>query len=405
MTTLGSPSPPARVVAAACLASAVVTAGIQGIAPALPAIQQQFALSAAQVAWITSVYLFPSMFSAFAAGALADRIGLRPVLTGALAVYGLGAVVLLFDPSLWALLGVRFVQGAAFGAVLAASVDLIGTVAPTGRPAARAQGRRIVTMAAAEAVLPMAAGALLALAWFAPFALQLLALPVAVLCWVAVPPVRRTAKASAGGRLSTVRRSPAFLSVQLLAALRFIFKFAVLTYFPLLAVDELGISPAVLGIALGVCFAASAVAAHLTERLAARWSAAQLIAGCLLSLVVTVTAMAVASSPVVALTALLLFGIQDGVYGVAHNVVVTGLAPQQARSTYVGVTSTVRNVGKFTAPIVFGAATLVLTVSQSFLVLGALAVASLAVTRPVIRAERDAVGAEAAEPAISGRDG
>jgi sugar phosphate permease len=105
------------------------------------------------------------------------------------------------------------------------------------------------------------------------------------------------------------------------------------------------------------------------------------------------------------------------VYGVAHNVLVTEMAPPDARATYVGVTGTVRNVGKFTAPLLFGAATLVLTVSQSFFVLGAIGLASLAVARPVIRAERTAVAAEAEQlietekvsetepPGTRGRDG
>lgn len=398
-------SPSGRIVAAACLASAVVTSGVQGVAPAIPAIQAEFDLSAAQVALFTSVYLFPSMFSALLAGALADRIGTRPVFSGALALYGLGAVVLVLEPGLDVLLAVRFLQGAAFGAVLSMSVAIIGSVVPSGPLAARAQGRRIIVMASAEAVLPAAAGAMLAIAWFAPFALQLLALPVALLCWLVLPSVRPIRKKGAGG-IRAVAGTPAFAGVQLLAALRFVFKFAILTYFPLLAVDEVGLSPAVLGIALGISSVVSAVTAWLTEKLAHRWSSAQLIAACLVALVASVVAMAFAVGPVLALLALLVYGVQDGVYGVAHNVLVTELAPAGARATYVGVTGTVRNVGKFTAPVIVGAATLVLTVSQSFLVLAVIGVASLAVTRPVIRAERDAVTSGTAVPAAtSGRDG
>jgi MFS family permease len=397
----GSRSSSGRIVLAACLGSAVVTSGVQGVSPAIPAIQQEFGLSAAQVALITSIYLFPSMFSALAAGALADRIGTRPVFAGALAVYGVGAVLLLFDPSLAVLLGVRFVQGAAFGAVLAMSVGIIGGVVASGPKAARAQGQRIIVMSSAEAVFPVAAGALLALAWFAPFALQLLALPTAVLCWVVLPSVRPTRKKGGGGAMRAVVASPAFVWVQVLAAPRFLFKFALLTYFPLLAV-ELGLTPTVIGVAIGVASVVGAVTAWLTEKLAHRWSSAQLIAGCLLALVVSVVAMALAVEPVVALVGLLLYGIQDGVYGVAHNVLVTEMAPASARATYVGVTGTVRNVGKFTAPLLFGAATLILTVSQSFLVLAAVGVASLAATRPVIRAERETVAAEAEQIAEAG---
>jgi ACDE family multidrug resistance protein len=161
---------------------------------------------------------------------------------------------------------------------------------------------------------------------------------------------------------------------------------------------DLGMSAAALGVAIGVASVASAVTAWLTEKLAHHWTSAQLIVGCLLSLVVSALAMALAVEPVVALCGLLVFGIQDGVYGVAHNVLVTEMAPAGARATYVGVTGTVRNVGKFAAPMLFGAATLVLTVPQSFLVLAGIGLISLAAARPVIRAERAALRTEADEP-------
>jgi MFS family permease len=407
----GSRSSHGRIIAAACLAAAVVTSGVQGVAPAIPAMQEEFDLTAAQVALITSVYLFPSMFSALAAGALADRIGTRPVFTAALVLYGLGGLVLLLDPSLSVLLVVRFVQGIAFGAVLSMSVAIIGAVVSSGPPAARAQGQRIITMASAEAVFPAAAGVLLTIAWFAPFALQVLALPTAAFCWAVLPAVRTSRSGSHGGGLRAVASSPAFVGVQLLGALRFIFKFAILTYFPLLAVQEGGLSLAVLGVALGVSSVVSAVTAWLTEKLAHRWASAQLIVACVLSLVLSVVAMAVATGPAMVLFALLVFGIQDGVYGVAHNVLVTEMAPAGARASYIGVTGTVRNIGKFTAPMLFGAATLVLTLSQSFLVLAVIGLASLATARPVIRAERAALAPEPAPllepepPALPGRDG
>lgn len=402
-------SSPARVIAAACLAAAVVTSGVQGVSPAIPTIQQEFALTAAQVALITSVYLFPSMFSAFAAGALADRIGTRPVFAGALGLYGIGGAILLFDPSLAVLLSVRCVQGIAFGAVLSMSVAIIGAIVPSGPPAARAQGQRIITMASAEALFPAVAGLLLTLAWFAPFALQLLALPAAAFCWAVLPSLRTPRKGDGGGGMRTVSSSPAFVGVQLLGALRFIFKFAILTYVPLLAVQQGGLSPAVLGVALGVASAVSAATAWLTERLSHRWSSAQLIVGCVVALVLSVVAMALATGHVLVLLALLLYGIQDGVYGVAHNVLATEMAPPGVRASYIGVTGTVRNVGKFTAPMIFGAATLFLSLSHSFLVLAAVGLSSLLVARPVIRAERAVLHPEAAPetelPRSPGRDG
>lgn len=378
-----------RVVMTACLGAAVVTSGVQGVAPVIPAIQAHFHLSAAQVALITSVYLFPSVLSALPAGALADRIGVRPVFAGALAVFGLGGVVLLLEQGWWLLLGIRFLQGAAFGVVMALSVSIIGGVVASGPPAARAQGRRIVYMSAAEAVFPVTAGLLLTFGWYASFVLQVLALPLALLSWFFLPTVRPPRKA--GGAKAAMREvveTPGFVGVQFLAALRFIFKFAVLTYYPLLAVNEIGMSGVAVGFALGAASLLTAVMAWWTEKLVKRWSSSQLMGGCLVAVVLSMSGMATAQGPVLIVLALLVFGLQDGIFGVAHNVLVTEMAPHELRSTYVGVTGTVRNVGKFTAPMVFGAATLAFSISHSFLVLAGIGVASLAAARQVVRAQR-----------------
>ncbi|WP_116951442.1 MFS transporter [Jiangella endophytica] len=390
---------PGMVIAVASLGAAVVTAGMQGIAPALPAIQDRFDLSSAEVALITSVYLLPSVLSALAGGILADRVGSRPVIAGSLLLFGLGGGLLLLDVSFWTLLAIRFVQGAAFGAVLSLTVGIIGDVAPTGAAAARGQSRRIIAMAIAEAVLPIAAGLLIAwgLGWSSPFALQLLAVPLAVLAWRVLPPLRRPAPESgtagsagsagaappSSGGMRAVLRAPAVVGVQVLAAMRFVFKFPVITYYPLLATGQLGLSPATVGVVMGVSAAIAALTAALTEKLAGRWTSAQLIGGSLVVAALSVSGMAAGEWVALAIIAMLVFGAQDGVYGVAHNVLVTELAPPGLRSTYVGLTGMVRNVGKFAAPALFGAATLVLTLTQTFLVLGAAGLASVAVARRV----------------------
>lgn len=385
---------PGLVILVASLSSAIVTSGMQGIAPALPAIQDQFSLTSAEVALITSVYLLPSVVSALVGGMLADRIGTRPVIAGSLLLFGIGGGLLLLETPFWALLAVRFVQGAAFGAVLSLTVAVIGDVVASGPAAARGQSRRIIMMAIAEAVLPIVAGLLLAwqLGWSSPFALQLLALPLALMAWRVLPPlVRAPAGAAADavgppgktGGMRAVLRAPAVVGVQILAAMRFVFKFPVITFFPLLASDELGLSPAAVGVVMGVSAAISAGTAALTEKLAGRWTSAQLIGGSLVVAALAVGGMAAGEWVALAVVAMLLFGAQDGVYGVAHNVLVTELAPPGLRSTYVGLTGMVRNVGKFAAPALFGAATLVLTISQTFLVLGAVGLASVGVARRV----------------------
>jgi MFS family permease len=155
----------------AALTAGFLTSGMQGIVPAIPAIRDHFGLDNFEVGLITSVYLLPGLFSAYAAGVLTERIGARKVVVGGLLVFGLGGALLMVAHDLGTLLAVRFVQGIVFGALQSMTVGIIGSAAQSGRAAHRDQSRRIVAMAASESLFPVVGGMLLALSWFAPFSM------------------------------------------------------------------------------------------------------------------------------------------------------------------------------------------------------------------------------------------
>src|SRR5690606_18886764 len=208
------------------------------------------------------------VFSAMLAGMLADRAAMRPVFTGCLLLFGLsGAAVALVD-GLTGLLALRVVQGAAYGAVVSLSVSIIGGVVASGPAAARAHGRRIVALTASEAVLPVLGGMLVALGWRGAFWLQLLALPLGVWAWRALAPGVERRALSNRARTAVLLRAPALGKVQVLAVMRFVVKFGVITYFPVLAAQALGMSATGIGLALGAHSVLGALAAWQTVRLA-----------------------------------------------------------------------------------------------------------------------------------------
>lgn len=387
------------VVWVATLTAGLVTSGMQGIVPAIPAIRDHFGLSNFQVGLVTSVYLLPGVFSAFAAGVLTERIGSRRVVAGGLTIFGLGGVLLVVVHDLGTLLCVRFVQGIVFGALLSMTVGLIGSVAKSGLSAHRAQSRRIVGMAAGETLFPIAAGMLLGFAWYAPFAIQILALPLALVAWLVLPDdPKQSGRQAKADPPESIWKAPGLVGVQILAAARFIFKFAVLTYVPVLAVDEVGMSAGLLGWLIGAASALSVVTALLSERLAARLRSSEMIIACMLLITISLVLIGSGKAAIVMATGLLLYGIQDGVYGVAHNVLANEMAPQGARMSYVGLTGTTRNIGKFAAPLIFGAATLVLSIPAAFFAFGVLGVAGAGVAFNVARTQR-ALEAAADRPA------
>jgi MFS transporter, ACDE family, multidrug resistance protein len=377
------------VVWVASLTAALLTSGMQGIVPAIPAIRDHFGLDNFQIGLITGIYLLPGVFSAFAAGLLTERIGQRKIVVGGLALFGIGGALLLVVHDLGTLLAVRFVQGIVFGALLSITVGIIGSVAPSGQAAHRGQSRRIVAMAAAETLFPIIAGMTLALAWYAPFSMQILTLPLAVVAWYVLPEgPKRAARGAKDAPAVSVWKAPAIVGVQVLAAARFIFKFAVLTYAPVLAVDRVGMSAAVLGWVVGASGALATVTALLSERLASRLRSSEMILACMVLIAVSLVLIGAGSTAVVVAIGLLLYGVQDGFYGVAHNVLVNEMAPTGARMAYVGLTGTVRNIGKFVSPLAFGAVTLVLSIPQAFYAFAGLSVVGAAVALQVARKQK-----------------
>lgn len=392
---------PGPIIWVASLTAGLLTSGMQGIVPAIPAIRDHFGLDNFEISLITGVYLLPGVFSAFAAGWLSQRIGERPVVIGGLGVYGLGGVTLLVTHDLGTLLAVRFCQGIVFGALLSITVGIIGSVAPSGPMAHRGQSRRIVVMAASEALFPVAGGFLLAVSWYAPFAMQITTLPLAVVAWFVLPPRRPQVSSPTGpaAAAASVWKAPAIVGVQVLAAARFVFKFSMLTYAPVLAVDLVGMSPALLGQIIGVSSVLAVITALLSERMAARLRSSELILACMLLIAVSLILIGSAASVWVVAIGLLIYGVQDGVFGVAHNVLVNELAPVGSRMAYVGLTGTVRNAGKFLAPLLFGAGTLVLSLPDTFFAFAAVSVLSAVVAQRVARTQR---ALERAGPGESG---
>jgi DHA1 family bicyclomycin/chloramphenicol resistance-like MFS transporter len=103
---------------------AVHSTSVDAIFPAIPELRAEFGLSpgAAQLAVGAFIYVYGVSQLLF--GPLADRIGRRPVVLGAMAVYGLAGIAATLAPSFVALVAARVFQGigAAAGPPLARTV-------------------------------------------------------------------------------------------------------------------------------------------------------------------------------------------------------------------------------------------------------------------------------------------
>lgn len=153
------------------------------VSPILETLTGPFDVSLAAIGLLVTVHSAPAIVLIPFVGALTDRIGRKPVLVVALALFGAGGVGIAATTDFRVALALRLCQGigaAGLGPVIVTSIgDLYA-----GPREATAQGFRLGVGGSTNVVFPVVAGALVALAWQYPFLLYGIALPIAVLVYL-----------------------------------------------------------------------------------------------------------------------------------------------------------------------------------------------------------------------------
>jgi MFS family permease len=374
-----------RAVVALAIAAAVGTLfGVQGIAAALPALEQDLGISDAQLGLFTAAYMLPAVIFAVPLGYAADRYGRRRVFVSMALLYSLAGAAQALTSDYWALLALRFLQGIGFGALMPLSMTLIGD-ALRGAEQVRAQSHRQIGMALGEFVLPLVGAALAAVSWQLALGAQGALLPLALAGLVVLSDTRSDAVETGYAReLRVAVAQPGMPGVLTAGFLRFVCKFALVAYLPLLLVDggaSLGQAALVLSIASGVAAAINFFVTGLLRR-----SSASLLLGAAVVIVgVTMLGFALASSWQVAILVAVVYGIADGTLSVVQNALVTEAAPAGVRAGLVAVSGMTRNAGKLAAPLAMGALILAVPVSAALALVGVATLASVPLLRPVRR--------------------
>jgi MFS transporter, DHA1 family, multidrug resistance protein len=246
MSTTGTAAAPSfRFVAVLVLATALGPFAMQVFLPALPAIQQDFAVGAATAQLVFSLSAFAIAVATLFYGPISDRVGRRPALIGGLVVYLVGSVVCALAPSITVLIVGRIVQaaGGSAGIVLSRAIvrDLYGR-----ERSATVLAYITMAMVAAPMVAPAFGGLLADLSgWRSVF---LAGAAVGVLILLAVraelaETARGVGEASpwAHGRsFARLLRSPAFLGYALQGAFSIAVFFCFLAAAPYLMVKVMG---------------------------------------------------------------------------------------------------------------------------------------------------------------------
>jgi MFS family permease len=254
-------------------------------------------------------------------------------------------------------------------------VALIGDLFD-GRARTAAVGYNSAALNVGTACYPAVGGAVAALGWYWPFALPIIALPMAgLVAWLLdVPAEAAASESSAPGSLWTVLRQPDILGLLLASTANFILLFgSYVAYVPELIDQRFTSQSAVIGLVVASASISNGLAATQVERLARHVARRRLVAGAFVLSAVTLGAIPYMPSLVGVVAAAVGFGAAQGTSITATLALLTDRAPGSQRATVLSVNATAIRLGQTVGPAAMGGVLAVAGLDAVFLAGGVFA--------------------------------
>lgn len=346
-----------------CGSTMAVMAGQGVVGPILPLFARDFGVSTATIGLTFTAFGLARLLLNIPAGLWADRRGRRFLLIGGPLITAIGMLGSGLAPSIWVLLGWRFVAGAGSALYMTgAQIYLIDIAADDerGRYIAANQGALLVGVTAGPAI-----GGVLAETFGlrSPFlAVAAAAVLTSLYGWRRLPETRDRSTAEAAAAEETIsgshrRRfflSPHFLAVGFISTAIFSIRGARQALIPLYADERFGLSTGQIGLVFAglglvglVLIAPAGWMADRARRPVIVWA----------GLVASVGVAATAGAPSTGLfvTALLFSAVGTGISGPAPAAFVADIAPEQLRGSAMGAYRTMGDIGIVLSPPLSGA--------------------------------------------------
>ncbi len=371
--------------------SLMAVLGVSSITPAFPGVGRALDVPSQTVAHLITAFTLPGVLFTPILGILTDRWGRKQILIPALALFGIagGACALARDISV--LLALRFVQGIGAAALNVLYITLIGDLYSRTRQTA-AMGYNASVISVGTAVFPAIGGGLASVAWYYPFLLPLLAIPLALLALFVLenpePEGQQALSTYLRQTWTSVKHGQAVVFL-LLTLLTFVIIYgAYLTYLPFLMEDAFQASPVVIGIVMSGTSVATALASSQLGRLANRFSEGLLLQiACGSYALALVLIPRVTSPPLLAVPAVL-FGLGQGLSIPNLQTSLASLAPIEHRGAFLSANALVLRVGQTLGPPLMAVASSVGGMVATFHAGAAIALAMLVLAATSLRKRR-----------------
>ncbi len=331
--------------------------GVASLTPALPRISQALDLNKSEIALLISAFTFPGIFLTPVAGVFADRLGRKTVLIPALFIFGLAGFSIFFVKNFHLIILFRVIQGIGAAPLGSINITLVGDFfRGKDRPAAMGYNASVLSLSTAS--YPLIGGALAGIAWYYPFILPLLAIPVGLFVifgirepeFEKVSDFRQYIKA-----ISTSIGKKEVIGIFLLGILTFLILYgAFLTYIPFLVSQKFDLSPPRIGILLSISSLATAIIATQVGKLTNRFGSLFLLKTAFALYLIVSLLIPYVNNLYLFLIPILIFGAAQALNMPSLQTSLANLAPDNQRGAFMSLNGMVLRIGQTLGPLVIG---------------------------------------------------
>ncbi len=367
----------------------IVVMGVSSISPAFPVIQEAFGISKPAVGLLIVVFTLPGVLFTPVLGVLADRFGRKKILVPSLLLFGIAGSACFFARDFNLLLTLRFLQGIGAASLGSLNVTIIGDLY-SKRQLATAMGYNASVLNIAVPAYLIIGGAMASLAWYYPFALSIIAVPVGILVLTSLkspePKNQQDFKQYLSSAFQSIKNKQV-LGLFSLTLFTFIILFGTyLTYFSLLLGGEkFHASPLLIGVITSSMGLTTAATSSQLGTLTKRFSEKTLIKVAFVIYAVTLSVIPFVHTIWLFLVPTVIFGIAHGVNLPSIQTLLAKLAPIEYRAAFMSLNGMVLRLGQTLGPLVMGAIFLVGGFEATFFVSAGLSVAMFILASAVLK--------------------
>lgn len=342
----------------------IAVMGVASITPAFPIMSMTLGIPPGMISLVIVIFTLPGVILTPFLGIAADRYGRKLVLVPSLLLFGVAGFACAFSEPLGLFFGIspfimllilRFIQGVGAASLGSLNVTIIGDLYHR-KQRTQVMGYNASVQSIATAVYPTIGGFLALFAWYFPFYLPLLAIPIglAALFWLTVPqPDCVLTLRQYFGQIGKILQDKQVAGLFVVSTAIFIMLYgAIITYLPFLVISAFSVNSFIAGLVVSFISVTSAITSFLVGYLIRRFSMKSLLIAAFPFIALGLALIPFAPTLLIIFIPVGLFGIGMGLALPTTQNLLVNLAPIENRAAVMSLNGLVLRLGQTLGPLI-----------------------------------------------------